>query len=99
MNERLTRRDWTLIAVCCGIALLSLFVVFNWFYAAFPEASIVAPDSTTSRPNKSTAPPTDPVATWRPLLNKCPVLPPSMITCPPGPTVLLADITAAVVAT
>jgi len=39
MNERLTRRDWVLIAVCCGIAALSLFIVFNWFYAAFPEAS------------------------------------------------------------
>ena len=40
MNERLTRRDWILIAVCCGIAALSLFIIFNWFYAAFPEASI-----------------------------------------------------------
>jgi membrane protease YdiL (CAAX protease family) len=40
MNERLTRRDWVLIAVCCGIAALSLFIIFNWFYAAFPEASI-----------------------------------------------------------
>jgi membrane protease YdiL (CAAX protease family) len=40
MNEKLTGRDWTLIAVCCGLVALSLFVVFNWFYAAFPEASI-----------------------------------------------------------
>ncbi|HEY8181963.1 MAG TPA: hypothetical protein VII32_06965, partial [Thermoanaerobaculia bacterium] len=40
MNERLTRRDWVLIAVCCGIAALSFFIIFNWFYAAFPEASI-----------------------------------------------------------
>ncbi|HEX9502088.1 MAG TPA: CPBP family intramembrane glutamic endopeptidase [Thermoanaerobaculia bacterium] len=40
MNERLTRRDWVLIAVCCGLAALSLFIIFNWFYAAFPEASI-----------------------------------------------------------
>src|SRR5205814_6120676 len=40
MNERLTRRDWVLIAVCCGVAALSLFIIFNWFYAAFPEASI-----------------------------------------------------------
>ena len=31
MNERLTRRDWTLIAVCCGIALLSLYVVIDLF--------------------------------------------------------------------
>ena len=40
MNERLTRRDWVLIAVCCGVAALSFFIIFNWFYAAFPEASI-----------------------------------------------------------
>src|SRR6266581_2800988 len=40
MNEQLTRRDWVLIAVCCGVVALSLFVIFNWFYAAFPEASI-----------------------------------------------------------
>ncbi|HYS55018.1 MAG TPA: CPBP family intramembrane glutamic endopeptidase [Thermoanaerobaculia bacterium] len=40
MNERLTRRDWTLIGVCCGVVALSLFIIFNWFYAAFPEASI-----------------------------------------------------------
>jgi len=38
--ERLTRRDWALIAVCVGVVALSLFIVFNWFYAAFPEASI-----------------------------------------------------------
>jgi len=40
VNERLTRRDWTLIGVCCGVVALSLFIIFNWFYAAFPEASI-----------------------------------------------------------
>ena len=40
VNERLTRRDWALIAVCCGVVALSLFIIFNWFYAAFPEASI-----------------------------------------------------------
>lgn len=40
MNERLTRRDWVLIAVCCAVAALSLFIIFNWFNAAFPEASI-----------------------------------------------------------
>jgi membrane protease YdiL (CAAX protease family) len=38
--ERLTRRDWILIAVCIGVVAVSLFIVFNWFYAAFPEASI-----------------------------------------------------------
>jgi membrane protease YdiL (CAAX protease family) len=40
MKERLTRRDWTLIAVCAAIAAVSLFVIFRWFNAAFPEASI-----------------------------------------------------------
>ncbi|HEY8132740.1 MAG TPA: type II CAAX endopeptidase family protein [Thermoanaerobaculia bacterium] len=40
MIERLTRRDWVLIAVCVGVVAVSLFIVFNWFYAAFPEASI-----------------------------------------------------------
>src|SRR5438552_754797 len=40
MTERFTQRDWLLIAVCAGVAALSLFVIFNWFYAAFPEASI-----------------------------------------------------------
>jgi hypothetical protein len=40
MNERLTRRDWVLIAVCCAVAAVSLFITFNWFAAAFPEASI-----------------------------------------------------------
>ncbi|PYQ61714.1 MAG: hypothetical protein DMF58_03915 [Acidobacteria bacterium] len=40
MIERFTRRDWILIAVCIGVVAVSLFVVFNWFFAAFPEASI-----------------------------------------------------------
>jgi membrane protease YdiL (CAAX protease family) len=40
MNERLTRRDWTLIAICAAIAAVSLFIIFRWFNAAFPEASI-----------------------------------------------------------
>ncbi|PYQ32310.1 MAG: hypothetical protein DMF57_13545 [Acidobacteria bacterium] len=39
-GERLTHRDWILIAVCAAIAAVSLFVIFNWFNAAFPEASI-----------------------------------------------------------
>jgi membrane protease YdiL (CAAX protease family) len=38
--QRLDRTDWTLIAVCAAIAAVSLFVVFNWFSAAFPQASI-----------------------------------------------------------
>src|SRR5579864_2883991 len=63
-----------------------------------PETSTVAPDNTTSRPNRSMAPPKDPVARWRPLLYRRPVLPPSMLRCPAGPEALLADITAAVVA-
>ena len=40
MTERFTQRDWLLIAVCAGVAAISLFIIFNWFYAAFPEASI-----------------------------------------------------------
>ena len=39
-REQLTRRDWLLIAVCVVIAAVSIFVVVNWFGAAFPEASI-----------------------------------------------------------
>lgn len=39
-REQLTRRDWLLIAACIAIAAVSIFVVVNWFGAAFPEASI-----------------------------------------------------------
>ncbi|MEA2328901.1 MAG: hypothetical protein QOE68_3860 [Thermoanaerobaculia bacterium] len=39
-REQLTRRDWLLIAACVAIAAVSIFVVVNWFSAAFPEASI-----------------------------------------------------------
>lgn len=39
-REPLNRSDWTLIAICIAVAALSLFVVLNWFSAAFPEASI-----------------------------------------------------------
>ncbi|MGH9424682.1 MAG: CPBP family glutamic-type intramembrane protease [Thermoanaerobaculia bacterium] len=39
-RERLTRGDWFLIAACIGVAAVSIFVVVNWFGAAFPEASI-----------------------------------------------------------
>jgi membrane protease YdiL (CAAX protease family) len=38
--ERFDRTDWTLFAVCAAVAAISLFVVFNWFSVAFPEASI-----------------------------------------------------------
>src|SRR3954447_5631869 len=41
MNRaQLTRRDWLLIAACVAVAAVSIFVVVNWFGAAFPEASI-----------------------------------------------------------
>ena len=40
MIERLNRRDWILIGACLAVAAISLFIIFNWFYAAFPEASI-----------------------------------------------------------
>jgi len=39
-REQLTRRDWLLIAACVAVAAVSIFVVVNWFGAAFPEASI-----------------------------------------------------------
>src|SRR3954466_13564980 len=39
-REQLTRRDWLLIAACVTVAAVSIFVVVNWFGAAFPEASI-----------------------------------------------------------
>src|SRR5258706_1489798 len=39
-GEQLTRGDWLLIAACVAVAAISIFVVINWFGAAFPEASI-----------------------------------------------------------
>ena len=39
-REQLTRRDWLLIAACLAVAAVSIFIVVNWFGAAFPEASI-----------------------------------------------------------
>ncbi|MDP9360467.1 MAG: CPBP family intramembrane metalloprotease [Acidobacteriota bacterium] len=39
-RERLNRGDWLLIAACLAVAAVSIFVVINWFSAAFPEASI-----------------------------------------------------------
>jgi membrane protease YdiL (CAAX protease family) len=39
-REQLTRADWFLIAACAAIAAVSIFIVVNWFGAAFPEASI-----------------------------------------------------------
>src|SRR5512143_1266740 len=38
--EKLTKRDWTLIAVCSAIFAISLAISLNWFSRAFPEASI-----------------------------------------------------------
>jgi membrane protease YdiL (CAAX protease family) len=40
VNERLDRADWLFLAVCAAVAAVALFVVFNWFGEAFPEASI-----------------------------------------------------------
>jgi membrane protease YdiL (CAAX protease family) len=40
MNERLNRADWRFLAVCAAVVAVALFVVFNWFSEAFPEASI-----------------------------------------------------------
>jgi membrane protease YdiL (CAAX protease family) len=39
-HERLSRRDWTFLAICAAVFAASLYVVLNWFSAAFPEASI-----------------------------------------------------------
>ncbi|MEA2338863.1 MAG: hypothetical protein QOE82_2870 [Thermoanaerobaculia bacterium] len=39
-REQLTRADWLLIAACVAVAAVSIFIVVNWFGAAFPEASI-----------------------------------------------------------
>lgn len=39
-SERLTRRDWTLIAVCLALAALAIVIVARYFSTAFPEASI-----------------------------------------------------------
>jgi membrane protease YdiL (CAAX protease family) len=40
MREKLLRADWLLIAACLAVVAISLFIVVNWFGAAFPEASI-----------------------------------------------------------
>ena len=40
VNERLNRADWLFLAVCAAVVAVALFVVFNWFGEAFPEASI-----------------------------------------------------------
>ena len=39
-HERLSRRDWVFLAICAAVFGASLYVVLNWFSAAFPEASI-----------------------------------------------------------
>ncbi|HYR29970.1 MAG TPA: hypothetical protein VEU30_15985, partial [Thermoanaerobaculia bacterium] len=40
MNERLHRRDWTLILVCAILAALAAGIVARYFSTAFPQASI-----------------------------------------------------------
>jgi len=39
-RERFDRGDYVFFAVCALVAAVSLFVIFNWFNTAFPEASI-----------------------------------------------------------
>lgn len=39
-HERLSHRDWMFLAICAAVFAASLYVVLNWFTAAFPEASI-----------------------------------------------------------
>jgi membrane protease YdiL (CAAX protease family) len=49
--QRLTRRDWTLIAICLAVALACVAVVARYFQTAFPEASIeFEVDRNSSRP-------------------------------------------------
>jgi membrane protease YdiL (CAAX protease family) len=51
VNQRLTRRDWILIAVCIALAAVSAAIVALYFNSAFPEASIdFRYDRNTSRP-------------------------------------------------
>lgn len=40
MLNRLTSKDFRLLAVCLIVAVLSLFIILKYFYKAFPEASI-----------------------------------------------------------
>jgi membrane protease YdiL (CAAX protease family) len=40
IGDPLNKSDWTLIGVCVAVAAICLFIIFNWFTAAFPEASI-----------------------------------------------------------
>src|SRR3954451_21650826 len=50
-RERLSRRDWLFLAICAAIFAGSLYVILNWFTAAFPEASIdFRYDRSASRP-------------------------------------------------
>src|SRR5215213_6358854 len=38
--QRLTRRDWLLIATCIAVAALCTAIIARYFHSAFPEASI-----------------------------------------------------------
>src|SRR5688572_24220757 len=50
-NRRLSRNDWTLIAVCLALTALSVAVIVRYYNAAFPEASIdFRYDRSSSRP-------------------------------------------------
>jgi membrane protease YdiL (CAAX protease family) len=40
MPDRLTSRDWRFLALFLLLAAVSLFVILNWFSAAFPEAAL-----------------------------------------------------------
>lgn len=49
--QRLTRRDWTLIAICLAVAAGCVAIVARYFQTAFPEASIdFKVDRNSSRP-------------------------------------------------
>ena len=38
--QSLQRRDWRFIGICALLTAVALWVILNWFTAAFPEASI-----------------------------------------------------------
>jgi membrane protease YdiL (CAAX protease family) len=49
--QRLTRRDWLLIATCIAVAALCTAIIARYFHSAFPEASIdFKVDRDSSRP-------------------------------------------------
>jgi hypothetical protein len=61
MLDRLTSKDYRLIALCLAVAILSLFIIVNYFYKAFPEA----PSISRSRKNSRSRSPRNGCLNWR----------------------------------